>query len=99
MSTEIKAEHELEGYVSMTISMRPEDIALLDMLAKERRLSRSAFVRQLFTQWIRDLAQKYNPPQAGVYTDVNGNLVHSGLLDDAGKAKVASGVWVLKKSF
>jgi hypothetical protein len=88
-----------EGYVPVSISMRPEDVALLDRLATEKKLSRSAFVRQIFGQWLRDLSSKFHPPDAGVYEDAAGNLVHVGLLDDRAKAKVESGEWILKKSF
>ena len=88
-----------EGYVPVSISMLPIDVAILDRLAREKHLSRSEFVRQIFGLWLRDLSAKFNPPLAGVFTDKEGNLVCSGLLSDEGKAKVDAGIWILKKSF
>ena len=88
-----------EGYVPVSISMRPEDVALLDRLATEKKLSRSAFVRQIFGQWLRDLSSKFNPPICGEVVDMNGNLVSSGLVSDTLKARIASGELKLRHSF
>jgi len=94
-----KEEDSPEGYIPVSISMLPIDVAILDRLAREKHLSRSEFVRQIFGLWLRDLSAKFHPPLAGVFTDKAGNIVCSGLLSDEGKAKFESGEWVLKKAF
>jgi hypothetical protein len=88
-----------QGYIPISISLRPEDVVLLDRLAQEKKLSRSAFVRQIFGQWLRDLSSKFHPPTAGVFVDASGTPVFVGLLDDAGKKRVESGEWKLIKEF
>jgi len=88
-----------EGYIPVSISMLPIDVAFLDRLAKERHLSRSEFVRQIFGQWLRDLSSKYFPPMCGEVVDADGNVVSVGLVPDSLKPRIESGELKLRISF
>ena len=88
-----------EKFETVSITLQPEIIEMMDKIVAEKHISsRSELIRQAFGCYLKELL-KQAPPEAGVYVDAAGVQVHVGLLDDAGKNKVASGQWKLLKSF
>jgi hypothetical protein len=92
-------EEEEKGFTNFSISIQSDLLSLLDRVASEKKMNRSQFIRGCFGEYLRNMTRKFTAPQAGIYTDVEGNPVHIGLLDDLGKSKVASGEWRLVKEF
>ena len=89
-----------KNFVPVSITLQPEVVELMDKIVFQRHLSgRSELVRQAFGLYLKELLNQAHPSTAGVYADKEGNPVHIGLLDDAGRAKVASGQWKMVKEF
>ena len=87
-----------EVFVPASISLKPEEITLLDRIAKDLGKSRSSVVREALTDYYRKSLQN-QAPLAGVVKDSDGNTVASGIVNDFIKAKISTGEYRLVTEF
>lgn len=89
-----------ERYENFSITMLPTDIQLMDLICKDRGISRSELLRQGLKLFYEQYKKSFvNIPDCGIYIDASGQQVHVGILSEQYKAKVESGEWKKIKDF
>ena len=83
-------------FVPVSISLSADDAKFLKEVAERRHLSVSELVRQGLSLLYQKVVDE---SEAGVYTDLNNNVVFVGLLSDEAKARLARGELKKVKDF
>lgn len=66
-------------YTNASISLLPEDLKALDLLAKRKNATRSQLVREALALYF---AKVLNEPLVGVVRNKAGEMIHTGLVRD-----------------
>jgi hypothetical protein len=87
-----------DQYINVSVSLQPFDLEMLDRFKDMRRVTRSQLIREALQLYYLKVINS-TEPDAGVYVDSSGSVVHVGLVVDAMRPRIASGEWRLVKKF